>query len=390
MLLFTLALAGTTSDLVKAKVADGANDPRTAHQAYSRALAPPGTLKPKRARDAWEGLARTQTALRDATDPETLTGLANQWVAVKPVLGSLDPELAPRVYLALGSLLEQLGRTKDPEQAAHIAAVGELFVAVQPGLRSSLLVAQAYERVGLHEKMLATLETAVTGYERSPTTPPDKDYVLVAGELARQVGTGKWDEAAVMHTGGDRERALAMLDRADAQLERDVARADAALRKDLEAEEVTLLTVRAGLLQGSGDARELPVLERLVELRPGEPHLLVALAGAQQATDPTLAEKTLRKGLEAYPDDLNLNFNLGATFVNRASDLQAKAANADGDQAMELQDQAMAELVKAKPYFETVLRVDPSQSEVVRQLMQIAMIEGDMEAYGHYKALLGG
>lgn len=123
---------------------------------------------------------------------------------------------------------------------------------------------------------------------------------------------------------------------------------------------------------------------------PTEAVFATAYAGLLEKSDPDKAIAEYERALVIDPSFATARFNLGAMFINQASDLSKQQAEmSDLDKISEIDPKINTLFKQARPHFEH-LAVNPDVDPVViDQLMIIALRLEDMDAYEKWKKRKG-
>ncbi len=383
--LIGLALAGTKADLKSGDRALADNDGAAALQHYVDALAPPA-LKDKLRDDAWNGmLAASKRELFVSTGPplDRARRVADAWASVADQAGSLGADDKKAGAELVVAALNAIVSANDPADAERMKGVARALTALDHAGLGALSVGQYQLAIGDRDAAISTFEAAIAHGEASGSG--DIMLPTVVEALAMQLWQGDRTDPG---DEGDVSAALEILEAGIRRLEAQQAKQDTAdLRESAQRLTLLRLTLLSSLPR---DPRTLPAFEAALEEQPENVSILVALAGVHdQLSDVDASEKLYSRALELDPDHTMAHFGMAAVYVNRATKLkQSTVEMTDYAEIGRVEDEAMAIHLKAKPHFEAVLAADPSDREVQRQLLTLAILEEDSEAIRRYKASL--
>ncbi|TVQ11099.1 MAG: tetratricopeptide repeat protein, partial [Balneolaceae bacterium] len=94
----------------------------------------------------------------------------------------------------------------------------------------------------------------------------------------------------------------------------------------------------------------------------------------------TVAEEQLTKAIVIEPRNVTANYFMGVIHQNRAATLfDLRNITDDNEQAMKYNEQAMAELNKSLPYYETAADVEPDNTDFWLSLFRVYTTLGMMD-----------
>ncbi len=103
------------------------------------------------------------------------------------------------------------------------------------------------------------------------------------------------------------------------------------------------------------------------------------------------AEKDYLKAIEIKPDHYDSNFNLGALYYNKGAEMIKNAGDiVKFDDYEKAKAEGDAVLVKALPYLEKCLEVNPNDTDAMKSLMELYVRTNQTEKYQEMKKRLTG
>ncbi len=218
-------------------------------------------------------------------------------------------------------------------------------------------------------------------YEADPHSPPLLDMVWVAQRGALAVGF-EADPA-------DPVAALAFVARGQRMLDAMGTNLDAAEQADVGTYRDALTSTELTLLASAPSLREQAMarFEAQLEQDPHSLALLINYGGLQQAEDPDAALATYQRARQAHPDAFEPAFAIAAVYVNALVPVQqALLSTLDPDPVLQARADELVGLARAA--MEAAHAIDPSHTEVLRQLVQLTGLQGDDEAFAEYRGRL--
>lgn len=243
---------------------------------------------------------------------------------------------------------------------------------------------QIREMGGRKDEAYEDFRQALAQYKAQPPDPPD----LYIGYAAYRAATvSRFDR-------GDPTQALSELEEGLALLETEWARTGTAspelqhtyaqMTRDLDHARLDILLNTPELLQTALDEFETSVREQ-----PDDFKLIVAYASLLEHTDPAAAIVMYERAISVDGTQSVAQHNLGAIYFNRSTALFNQADQMmDYEAAEAVQEEALAELRKARPHFEKALSLSPDDESTLQALKSIMLNLGDTEAYESYKERL--
>jgi tetratricopeptide (TPR) repeat protein len=342
-----LALAGTKGDVKAGQQALQEQNVPRAIEAFGAALGPP-RLKPRLQQDAWDGLIEASRLQLLGSDVERARAVADAWVGVEAALDTLQPSQRAAAATLVGNALDRLGENGDASDV---------------------------------ERVVSLLDVA--GRLREDNPDAAIALALVAEGMAVRLWSG--DPAADQ---GEPAAALEVLAAGEARIAAARARADRpALQQVAQHLELVQLDLLADL---PGDPRTRPAFDAALATYPENVPLMLRYAGVlERLGERDSAVELYERALVREPDNAVAHFGVAASLMRRAAALSQQMVALDDREAIAAaQAEITALQLQAKPHLEAVLVQRPNDTEALRQLIAIALLEGDAEAVKRYKARL--
>ncbi|MCB9795584.1 MAG: hypothetical protein H6741_23015 [Alphaproteobacteria bacterium] len=385
LLAASLAWASPKSELTTGVVACDNDQPEAAVEKLRSAMSQADQLKEKDLAKGWYYLGRCSIRLlvEGADEPKLALEAADALVAARAADSS--GRYAERIALEWSTLrvvLFNLGAlVSDPTAPAELKplalqAIDRLLAWDPQDYLALTLKAHAHLAADEHAEMGEAAMAAIAAYEAQPPERPDPSVGLLGFMAANAYGLYLEEP--------DLETALDAIQRSRALLEGMQGQADAAAVSsglaDLRSAELNLYLSHPELHE-----QAISRFEAALQETPDDTSIKLGLAVVVELSDPARARGLYEEVTAADPDNLEAWFNLGASYINEA--LQVNKQMLETMSPPPELEARYAELsAKGRVAMENAHRLDPKNEEVLRQLERLAIEAGDDEAFKAYKA----
>jgi tetratricopeptide (TPR) repeat protein len=416
--LLLLAFAGQAqsgiSDFIQATLAYDGSDYTEAWEKIHKAL--DGELKDKRRAEAHR--YRVLIANRLALRPEAMpAGVTEEALADSTTASFLwfqrnkdgAPTLVEEAALEEGyrlNLLAALNAAQNPNVAKDkVAASADRLAVWTPAHREEFLhhyaIGQAYMLSDHYAPAQEALTTAIKNYINTPPEQPDPlmgtAHYWVA--YATRYHTPEYTDDYGLTTQEGLQQTVDLVKTGLASIAAESKRlqegsygdaSDLLNRFKQTATDLERMRLDCYLSMKPVPNEALPAFEAAIAADPENSTLQLGYGGMLENTGALdQAKAAYLRATELDPKNSTAWFNLGALEFNQAASMLQEANNLDDlDAAMTKQDEAIAQMAKAKAPLERALELDPSNRSAIQALMQIASLSGDMEGMKRYKELL--